>query len=108
MISGELWLLFNAVTKDIGHCIVFASDQLVTHVTGIQRDSKLCCYVCFLPVSRASFLSFPQVCLTMNIIYDGMPVAYRITLIFTTLPLPFLCVFPCSVCTRENLNHTRT
>lgn len=45
MISGEIWSLFNAVTKDIGNCIVFASDQLVTHVTGIQRDSKFC-YVC--------------------------------------------------------------
>lgn len=58
MISGELWLLFNAVTKDIGHCIVFASDQLVTHVTGIQRDSKLCCYVClfFTSFTRIIFI----------------------------------------------------
>lgn len=29
----------------------------------------------------------------MNIIYDGMPVVYRITLIFTTLPLPFFLSF---------------
>lgn len=92
------------MTKDIEHCIVFASDRQVTHLASAARFKVMLCF--FLPVSLAPFLSSPWGSLVLNDIYEGVPVSYRITHLHST-PIT-VYVLSCSLCTQENLNRMRT
>lgn len=87
-ISLAGWFLSNDVTKDIGHYIVSPTPSKWRTLLVQRYCNVLVTFVCSLPLSYASFYPFLKVSLTMNIIYEDMPLVHYIV-IFTA---PHYCL----------------